>query len=416
MKDVTYFASGSNIPQDVRGLFEVGQPVGIAVHEMQDDTELELARIAGTDFPVFLDSGAFSEVVFDADGPKVVSPITDAEWDRRLTIYERLAALLGSMLYAVAPDKIGFQADTLDRLAQWADRVKGIRAMGARILVPIQCGSMSRVDFGHKVAAIFGDTNWIPAFPCKKGGTSLEEIIEYVAAHRPAAVHLLGLGIKQVAFIDGLQDAAPDLKVFCDSMMIRPYLGQGKPLTEAKRRVGEDLMAEVGCWGTPDPTVMQRDAKPLMDYTDYIVFPSEWATRTMLVRFADALNLDDDSRKSWLRDPDEWLQTDGRWEDPFVDAVLDEMWAVYHLGSRAALARERHRRALHEVFGPVVNTVSPDADEVAARWQHLRSVMVSIRERAEALDEDTRDHLRDAYRRVHLLANVIASRFHAQTA
>jgi hypothetical protein len=96
-----YFASGSSRPADIRGFAAIGHAVGVSAPEVSPNAERELARLAGTGLAVFVDSGAFSEVEFSAEGVRVVRPIDHAAWTARLALYGRLAAALGSQVHLV---------------------------------------------------------------------------------------------------------------------------------------------------------------------------------------------------------------------------------------------------------------------------------------------------------------------------
>lgn len=65
-----WFASGSNRAGEIRGLGIVGQDVGVAAPEIlgRAPAEAALLELAGSDVQVFVDSGAFSEVEFTAQG------------------------------------------------------------------------------------------------------------------------------------------------------------------------------------------------------------------------------------------------------------------------------------------------------------------------------------------------------------
>ncbi len=193
-----YFASGSNNPAEIRGLAQVGQDVGVAAQEISDAAEEELKGLAGTDIQVFVDSGAFSEVEFGPGGPRVVEEITHDEWLDRLGLYERLADALGDQAWLVAPDQIGNQDVTLERLARYRENLERLSAKGARILVPIQKGRLSQADFAGEVDAVLGKkVRWLPALPCKKAATTAAELEAFLAARpRTKHVHLLGLGVR----------------------------------------------------------------------------------------------------------------------------------------------------------------------------------------------------------------------------
>jgi hypothetical protein len=220
VQPTAYFASGSNQPNQIRALGKAGADVGVAAPHVSANGEAELLALVGSDVAVFVDSGAFSEVKFGAEGRTVVRPMTDADWQLVLGLYERLAPL-GSQLFVVAPDCIGDQDESLRRLARYADRVL---ALGCNVLVPVQKGALSQVEFAAAVDAILG-TDWIPAMPCKKAATTAAELADFVAARNPRHVHLLGLGIRSrnlTAYLAGVGRTSVSL----DSCWITANVGR----------------------------------------------------------------------------------------------------------------------------------------------------------------------------------------------
>lgn len=198
IEPTAYFLSGSNRPGEIQGLAELGQDIGLAAPEVSPEAEAILGQLAGHDVLVFLDSGAFSEVKFSpaAGGFVIDKLITDSEWRKRLDLYKRLGRKLGSSLVAVAPDRVGSQVETLERLARYRDDLLELRAMGVRLLVAIQKGEVSQAEFSQQVDETLGFADWIPALPCKKAATTAEECAEFVRVRAPKHVHLLGLGIR----------------------------------------------------------------------------------------------------------------------------------------------------------------------------------------------------------------------------
>lgn len=225
----TYFASGSSRPADIRGFAAVNHPIGVAAPEVSPAAERELIALAGRGLPVFVDSGAFSEVVFTARGVEVVKEITDADWRVRLALYRRLAVALGPQAYLVAPDRIGDQARTLYLLSRYARELRELSALGARILVPIQKGERSQATFARLARKVLG-FDFVCAIPSKKKATTLEELEAFVREVRPAAVHLLGLGIKNRLAPQALAILAslvPSCEVSMDSNLIAANVGRG---------------------------------------------------------------------------------------------------------------------------------------------------------------------------------------------
>jgi hypothetical protein len=252
-----YFASGSNHPAEIRGFARVGQDVGVAAPELNHAAEAELVKLSGSNVKVFIDSGAFSEVAFNAphkcfkskkckagkcigDGNlpypdtapftfATVKPITILAWSHILSLYIRLASALGDQLFVVAPDKVGDQQETLSRLNRFASVLRAIKATGANILVPIQKGELTQADFVSACAKALGFDDFVHAMPCKKGATTMKELADYVAEVKPARMHLLGMGLKNrgiktaMAIIGNL---SPETDVTCDSCLITATVGR----------------------------------------------------------------------------------------------------------------------------------------------------------------------------------------------
>src|ERR1035441_551977 len=116
MREFTAYASGVNEAREIAGFALAGVPVGASASNLREAAVRTILRSEG---PVFLDSGAFSEVRFSPQTQRmeIVNRITPREWRRRLAIYLRVAQTLGNRLSVVAPDCVGDQDETLKRLA-----------------------------------------------------------------------------------------------------------------------------------------------------------------------------------------------------------------------------------------------------------------------------------------------------------
>ena len=235
-----YFASGSNRPADIRGFAAVGHAIGVAAPELSPNAEKELVKLAGTGIQVFVDSGAFSEVVFTEAGVVVVAPITEVMWQERLALYARLARALGPQVHVVAPDRIGDQEETLTRLTKYAPELRVIRALGAKILVPIQKGTHSQATFVRAIERALGFSDFVHAIPSKKKATSMSELRAYLTAVKPTAIHFLGLGIKNAnakTVLAMVEELSPTATVTMDSNLIAANVGRGpvpRPLTRVR--------------------------------------------------------------------------------------------------------------------------------------------------------------------------------------
>ena len=354
-----YFASGSNHAGEIAGFADLGINPGVTAPEMNAEAIHAAMQLRGRRakdgrlLRLFLDSGAFGEIEFTATGPRDKKPITDAEWGRRLDVYERLAEALGPQLYAVAPDKVADQEETLRRLRTYAPRVKKIRALGARILVPVQKGARTMAAFAEEVDAILGPGTWTPAIPMKKDATSDADLRAFLQARRPTTIHLLGVGPKSRRFPDMeriVGEASPHTHVTLDSVAItaavgRPEGGTPRKLTAAQDKVREEVAESAFAANDPD----------LADYTDAILFPSGWTTATERRRIAAEMKLDPQASAAFVSDPEGWLleESDGEgsnknYEVPEVDEAMDAAWHRFYVGSGSTT--ERKRRAIRQAF------------------------------------------------------------------
>lgn len=342
------FASGSNDPGEIRGFADAGIAPGVTATRVRAESEDELVALAGSGIRVFLDSGAFSEVSASPKKQKaagldpqpgtllVVDPIADSEWEERLALYLRLARALGEQLYAVAPDRVGSQDETLARLRRWADEVRAVHEAGAHILLPLQRGERTLAMFYRQASTVLAFSP-DPAFPMKKAGTPLDAIGRTLRALAPPSAHFLGLGIKNRRTGDVLRrvrEVAPMTRVSMDSNLITSAVGRRplRPLTQA-----QDSVRAEGIYGVSG--VAEADGWSIVeDYTEAIAEPSSWLGPTRLENLADAAGLSPAEARSFIDDPDGFLQgplhTDDphgprRWEDPAIMAALDRAWCAH---------------------------------------------------------------------------------------
>jgi hypothetical protein len=243
---VTYFHSGSNHAGEIEGWAGIGAPIGVAVNELNADALDALKATAGA-VPVFVDSGAFSEVEFGAAGPVVARPISAAEWTKRLATYQELADALGGALTVVAPDQVAFPAETLARLATYREQVQALAATGARVLVCLQ--GADKAVFWAEAQAVLGMTEadgLVPALPCKKNATSPADVVAFVQAARPRALHCLGLGARNAnaaALVRALREVDAELEISLDSNAIRANVGRAAGVARALTAATDAVVA-----------------------------------------------------------------------------------------------------------------------------------------------------------------------------
>ncbi len=226
---VTHFASGASAVGDMRGFARLLYPFGVATSDLGQRALEELANMAHLPIQVFVDSGAFSEVETGKEGWRVCAPIGEGEWARRIGLAYAIASMFGHRALVVAPDQVGNQHETLARLARYVDVVRAIRAIGARVVVPIQIGSMSAIEFDLAASAALGFADFVRGIPGNKAAMATSDVRALVRAARPSAVHLLGVGLhnsRLVELMDACRDGDPNLAISCDSNLIAAHVGR----------------------------------------------------------------------------------------------------------------------------------------------------------------------------------------------
>lgn len=273
-RNLNYFMSGTNSPSEIQG--STGSNVGVSVRHLgkkkkkksdPGKDELTITHLSknavkalhelryGGGIKVFVDSGAFSEVEFPKEGgpPRVKKEITDEEWGKILDIYDDIATPPDSFepwkdrqLYFVAPDCVGSQTTTAERLKRYKPRLKKLIDKKVNLIVPVQKGEKPMIEFADESAKIIGTDKVVWGVPMKKDATSLEEFKTFVDGlvkkGKPFRVHLLGLSPrskskdKAAAAENKKYDEAfayvkkvsPLSEVFSDSVYIRSQVGRGK--------------------------------------------------------------------------------------------------------------------------------------------------------------------------------------------
>lgn len=358
LREPIYFASGANHLGEVVGFEEIGHPFGITVRALlrQRDLESVLRAVSRSRVPVFVDSGAFSEVA-PAPPFQVVDPIAGEEWLQILAVYRRLCEALGPLAYVVAPDQIGSQRVTLERLVRYRDQVRALRAFGANILLPLQRGERELAVFEDEARTVLGFEP-VTAFPMKKLATTDEMLERYLRARNPAAVHLLGLGRESKRWPQVRRLFArlsPRTQISLDSVLIRAKVGRdvagGRPLTRATDvQVQQAFGWEIG-GETRRQAYRQQEEGPTLDWTEFAAEPWLYLGKAQLKEVGVRAGLGPSELRAWVGEPQAFFHADvdGRsgWEK-IPEHVLFEAWRVHY---QRAMVPEIKRRAIVRAFG-----------------------------------------------------------------
>lgn len=388
---VLYFASGSNHPGEIRGFASISRAVGVSAAALDKktkrwrsqcgaDCQAALVEAVDAGVPVFIDSGAFSEVDFGPRGPVTVAPIEPEEWDRRLEVYRsvigRVRPPFRGLVNVVAPDKVGDYATTMARLKTYRPQLEELSELGGTVLVPLHRGPRGLADTHRQVEDLLAPIPWVPALPMMKAATSSPELASYLEAIQPERVHLLGIGprnprAREVA--DVFLRYGPATRVQADSVAMLADLGRtGGPaelggvrrLTAAQDAADAEF-AEYRFDSYPREFRDRSGIGGLPAFGDTEA-ELDWLSPAARRRTGQALGLNRAAIRAWVADPDQASQlgwsfdTDGRialeetsdgpalYELPDFYDVLRLEWERY---ARKAETAERKRAAIAAVYG-----------------------------------------------------------------
>jgi hypothetical protein len=339
LEGVTVYASGTNRVTDLQAAVAAGVPIGVDVSRLSDRAIEEMLASA---LSVLVDSGAFSEVSIRDGRIEIASPISNREWKRRLAIYLRIARAFSAKpgatsvarVTVVAPDRVGSQQITLDRLTQFRSEMQEVQVAGADIVVPLQVGPLPLAEFYAAAATVIGFTI-VPGMPMKKAATTPAAALQFVQQIRPKRIHLLGMGITNrnaEPLIRSLQHVRPGIHISLDSNRIRAGVGRHRIITCKEHHYGIEL-AE-GWTGALD---LRPWGGSIHDMTDAIFQPSLWLTGTALHEFAASLIwLTEHQRKAFLADPDGFLTVEENANDWMYQSLMDGYYTFVRGRTRAS--------------------------------------------------------------------------------
>lgn len=226
------FRSGMSRSKDFWAAADAGVPVGVVAGELGFAMRLiGIPRFLRDGGHLFIDSGAFAELRTG------IAP----DFENVLSLYESICeAAEGcsfslSQLYVVAPDKVGDQLATLERLRSYATRLRAMMDAGCMVIVPIQRGAMPAAAMLDQVAAILGSRRFVAGIPSNKEALSIEEC----ATLKHRRFHILGrvqLNHDQAARMDALATLNPTAAITADANWLRGRIAEVSALATTVRR------------------------------------------------------------------------------------------------------------------------------------------------------------------------------------
>jgi len=414
-KGIVYFLSGTHAPGEIRGFSEAGSHIGTTVPNCTASCVREYKKLKGTDTKVFVDSGAFSEVARSGP-PVVVKPMTDSDWKKVFALYKKLAPL-GDNLYVVAPDQIGNQDVSLERLSRYLGDLVDLAERGVNIIVPVQKGRSKDDTLEEYDATAFGiiddylsftqpmnyrvkelKKKFIHGIPSNKGAPTTSELKSYFQAIKPKRVHFLGMGPSQKGkwkqFKPVVERYIPNADISMDSVRITALVGRERSLgayTATQDEAAAELLEEMRTGpersprGRSFPTYdwSEVSAQP-MSFTDW-----SWMTPQMVKKTASDILRD---RRMFSEDHfDEKPQTlkllkkvakTGNAAD--FEKWLNEVNEFdYSYGSVGII--ESALRPHYELFISELNKIRRRGSEpIRKEWKEYRKDVVSERKRRAA--------------------------------
>jgi len=433
-KRYRYFTSGSNRVGEILGFDDAQVDLGVTADQVIGRASEEaIKRLGGTNRRIFIDSGAFSEVKdeFDpvAGGLKVVKPITHEDWTRILDFYDRISGPLGKQAYVVAPDKVSYAKETMERLERYKDRIRKLHDSGVSIIVAHQKSpDSSLAEFNTKVKAILGFDDFIVGIPSNKARPTHEELHDFISTVKPDRVHLLGMGptnSKFEAYKNVINNAHPEIgEIFTDSVAITSKVGRGqgvKPLTvsqdEARARVAEGTFGEgydkvdytdtvkedANNWltgSTFDRFIEEISgfsgipAKPYFPTKPYGKEESEevsnWKEVVKRIKESNDYKKYESAVNAVKQDVEAWLEDNS---NDWVDQALDNAWIRY---TADRSGEQRNREGIREYFsgkgGDTLRAFEQESDspklDVEARDKHQKLSKKATAVLAGAMDHE----------------------------
>lgn len=242
---VNFHVSGVNTKNEMSGFIFHNQSICTTAGISKPAFEylLSVGRDPKYTGKVFMDSGAFGEVNADLS---IKKEMTDKDWQKIFDRYEALAKVFGDRLTVMAPDRVGDQEVTMQRLEKYKNRIKKVASYGCKIMGAIQKNPTvpnSLYLFHERMNNFFqsiGIKHWVRGLPLNKSPVKISDVEYMIQNAEPFRyIHLLGKSpyAKDYNKWEAMLSKYPQLDITCDASIFRRIVGEGKPLTELEREI-----------------------------------------------------------------------------------------------------------------------------------------------------------------------------------
>jgi hypothetical protein len=315
---VMVFASGMNRLADLNAAIAARTPIGVDVSRISESV---IQRICVSGIPVLLDSGAFSEVAIRNGAIEIRKTIAGHEWRRRLSIYSRITLGLCPKVavIVVAPDRVGSQEITLERLECYREEVRQLHYAGALILVPLQVGKLSLTEFFTAAKKVLS-VDILPGLPMNKAAASADAIIRFIRSTGVQQIHFLGMGArnrKTKPLLRVLRHMWPAIHISMDANSVRAAVGTRRQVTVQEAAFADDMRAS---WSSE--VDLRQWSGEYFDRTEMLYQPSLWLSQESLKQLTNSLTwLTTEQRRELAADPDRFVNAEGN-ENGWIDEAL----------------------------------------------------------------------------------------------
>ena len=304
------FHSGSSAFWDFRGYMLAGVPIGITATALPKNNPDRLIGLVGQHTSqggfVFCDSGAFGAFCCgrSLDFASEVFPV----YDRILR-----ACTAPQNLRFVMPDVVGDPQASMALQMAHVDRIRTWMDASVACIFPLH--SPSDALFLSAIEKVADGRKFSIGVPSNLEAWSLPELLAFCERHKPASIHMLGLGQAEKIQMVGQEVAkvSPLTEISCDSCTLIAHAGEGRRLTDRCRT----RLADAIDWVMNDPTAD-------IDVLDLATFVAELLTVPDFLGDSDVLKL----AAQFSLDPQSLLTAS---HDEGLSAVLglidpDEQW------------------------------------------------------------------------------------------